>query len=424
MTLPPRAAGPIEPRAELGSSVLSVRDALAVGALGLFGRRGRSVLTALGISIGIAAIVAVVGISASSRANVLRVLDRLGTNYLTVTPGKSLGGDGTATPGQSPGGDGTATLPPESAGRLSMLDDVRAVSSTAAVDVTVRRSDRLPATNTKGTVVLAADADLLDTLNGEVAVGHWLDATPAGYPAVVLGKTAAQLQGVDLTRGDQMVWLGDQWFAVVGVLEEMPLAAELDTAALIAPQVAAEKFGYQGSPTTSYLRADPRDIDRVRKVAAATANPAAPSEVEVTRPSDALEARAATDTAFTTLLLGLGGVALLVGGVGIANVMVISVLERRNEIGVRRALGATRRHVRVQFLVEALAQAGLGGLAGVLLGALVTAGYATSMGWPVELPLEGLAGGVLAALAVGGLAGLYPASRAAHLEPADAVRPT
>ncbi|HVW44025.1 MAG TPA: ABC transporter permease [Amycolatopsis sp.] len=224
-------------------------------------------------------------------------------------------------------------------------------------------------------------------------------------------------------HGDQLVWLGDQWLAVVGVLDAMPLAPELDTAALVSPQIPEEKFGYAGSPTTIYVRANPQDIDAVRDVAPATANPASPSEVEITRPSDALEARAATDTAFTTLLLGLGGVALLVGGVGIANVMVISVLERRSEIGVRRALGATGRQVRIQFLVEALIQAGLGGFAGVVLGAIITVGYATGLGWPVDLPVEGLGGGVLAALVVGGLAGLYPASRAAALEPAEAVRP-
>ena len=399
------------PDPDLEPSVLKVRDALSVGLMGMLGRRGRALLTAVGISIGIAAMVAVVGISASSKANVLSVLDQLGTNYLTVTPGNTLGG-GSA-----------AQLPVASVGRLSLLDQVQAVTATAKVNVTVRRSDMVPATNTKGTVVLAANPNLLATLNGKLAQGHWLDAGLGGYPTVVLGQTAAQRQGVDLANGEQLVWLGDQWFAVVGVLQPSPLAPELDSAALISTQVAAEKFGYTGSPTTIYVRANPEDMDAVQQVVAATANPQSPAEVKVTRPSDALEARAATDTAFTTLLLGLGGVALLVGGVGIANVMVISVLERRTEIGVRRALGATRRHVRTQFLVEALVQAGFGGVVGMVLGVVITVVYALSMNWPVDLPVEGLLGGVLAALAVGGLAGLYPASRAARLQPAEAVRP-
>lgn len=406
-----RAVPETAPAPDLEPSVFKARDALSVGLMGMLGRRGRAMLTAVGISIGIAAMVAVVGISASSKANVLSVLDQLGTNYLTVTPGTSLG-SGAA-----------AQLPAAATGRLSLLDQVQAVSATAKVDVTVRRSDLVPATNTKGTVVLAANPNLLATLNGKLAQGHWLDAGLGGYPTVVLGKTAAQRQGVDLTNGEQLVWLGDQWFAVVGVLDAAPLAPELDSAALISTQVATEKFGYTGSPTTVYVRANPEDMDAVQQVAAATANPQSPAEVKVARPSDALEARAATDTAFTTLLLGLGGVALLVGGVGIANVMVISVLERRTEIGVRRALGATRRHVRTQFLVEALVQAGFGGVVGMVLGVVITVAYALSMGWPIDLPVEGLLGGVLAALAVGGLAGLYPASRAARLQPAEAVRP-
>ncbi|CAO5166355.1 putative ABC transport system permease protein [Frankia sp. AiPs1] len=414
MTAPLVAPSTDESRspAPVPRSVLTPRDALALGVQGLRGRRGRALLTSVGIAIGIAAIVAVIGISASSKANVLAVLDRLGTNYLTITPGQTLGSDE------------QAQLPPESVGRLSLLDHVQSVAATAQLGVTVRRTDVVPATNTKGTVVLAAEPDLLSTLNGRLRGGRWLDATPRDYPTVVLGVTAASRQGVDLSAGGQLVWIGDQWFAVVGILDEMPLAPELDNAALISTAVATQKFGYQGSPTTVYLRTSPADINGVRDVAAATADPVSPQEVDVTRPSDAIEARAATDSAFTTLLLGLGGVALLVGGVGIANVMVISVLERRGEIGVRRALGATRRHIRTQFLVEALVQAALGGLAGVLLGGAITVGYGLSMGWPIDLPVVGLAGGILAALVVGGVAGLYPASRAARLEPAQAVRPS
>ncbi|WP_368861870.1 ABC transporter permease [Frankia gtarii] len=389
--------------------MLDPRDAVRLGVLGLLGRRGRALLTAIGIAIGIAALVAIVGISASSRANVLAVLDRLGTNYLTVTPGQALAG-------------GPAELPADARRRLAHLDAVQAVATTGQLDVTLRRSDQLPRTITRGTVVLAADPGLLTTLHGTVAAGHWLDATPGSYPTVVLGATAARRQGVDLALGPQMVWLGDQWFAAVGVLAPMPLAPELDNAAMIGVGVAADRFGYQGSPSTIYLRADPSNIDAVRVVAAATADPRHPAQVQVTRPADALAARAATNTAFTTLLLGLGGVALLVGGVGIANVMVISVLERRGEIGVRRALGATRRHIRAQFLVEALVQAGAGGVAGVAAGGCLTVGYAVAMDWPVRLPLLGLGGGILAALVVGALAGIYPAARAARLAPAEAVR--
>jgi putative ABC transport system permease protein len=220
------------------------------------------------------------------------------------------------------------------------------------------------------------------------------------------------------------VWLGGQWFTVIGILEKLPLAPELDRSALVGYPVAQERLGSDGTPSTIYVRANPESVEAVRSVLAATANPQAPEEVEVSRPSDALEARAAAKTAFTSLFLGLGAVALLVGGVGIANVMVISVLERRREIGLRRALGATRRHVAQQFLTESLLLSGLGGVAGVSLGALVTITYASSQDWETVVPVIGLAGGVVAALVIGAIAGLYPAARAARLAPTEALRTT
>ena len=240
---------------------------------------------------------------------------------------------------------------------------------------------------------------------------------------MVLGAEAARVLGIDNVAGSPRVYIGGHWFTVVGVLEPLELTPSLDRAAIMGFPVAEEEFGIDGSASTLYVRTDPDQVDSVRAVLSSTANPQAPNEVQVTRPSDALEARAATDDALTALLLGLGGVALLVGGVGIANVMVISVLERRTEIGVRRALGATKRHIRVQFLVEALLLAAAGGLAGVALGAAVTGVYAAFRGWTLAVPFAALAGGVGAALAIGAVAGLYPAARAARLAPAEAVRP-
>ena len=220
------------------------------------------------------------------------------------------------------------------------------------------------------------------------------------------------------------MWLGDQWFAVIGILEPAPLAPDLDSAALIGYPVAEELFDTTRSPSTLYVRTVPEQVENVRAVLARSVDPETPDEVEVSRPSDALEARAATDEALRNLLLGLGAVALVVGGVGITNVMVISVLERRGEIGVRRALGARRVHIAGQFLAEAGVLAILGGLAGVLLGSVVTAIYARSQGWLVDVPVSALAAGAGIALGVGLLAGVSPAVRAARLDPAEALRPT
>ncbi|MDF5755422.1 ABC transporter permease [Spongiactinospora sp. TRM90649] len=385
------------------------RDVLRVGAAGLRARPTRVVLSALGIAIGIATMVGVIGISASSAEDLLRRLDTLGTNLLTVEPGSTLFGEG-------------AKLPEDALAMVRRIAPVTSASATGSITATVRRTDRISDAITGGISVQAADGELLRTLEGRVRSGAWLNAATGRFPSVVLGSVAADRLG--LTRAGGQVWIGGRWFAVLGVLDPLPLAPEIDRSALVGFEAAERYLGFDGHPTMIYERSADEAVADVQAVLPRTVNPEKPEEVSVSRPSDALAAKAAAAGAFTGLLLGLGAVALLVGGVGVANTMVISVLERRREIGLRRSLGATRGQVRVQFMAESLLLSALGGVAGALLGALATAGYAYSRDWPFVVPPWALGGAVGATLVIGTVAGLYPAMRAARLSPTEALATT
>ncbi|MEU6719967.1 ABC transporter permease [Nonomuraea sp. NPDC046802] len=384
------------------------RDVVRVGGSGLRARPLRVFLSALGIAIGIAAMLGVVGISASSQEDLNRQLEALGTNLLTVSPGQSLFGE-------------ASHLPAEAEGMIGQIAPVTEVTATGATPAKVYRNDRIPAAETGSISVTAARLDLIEDVGAGLAGGAWLNAATHRYPATVLGAKAADRLGVVQAGPQQRVWLGGQWFTVVGVLAPAPLAPELDSSALVGWPIAEERLGFDGYPTTIYARAQEEHVVAVREVLAATANPEKPNEVEVSRPSDVLAAKQATDATLNALLLGLGGVALLVGGVGVANTMVISVLERRAEIGLRRSLGATRGQIRVQFLAESLLLSAIGGVGGVLLGIGVTAAYAGFQGWPAIVPVWAMAGGVAATLVIGGLAGFYPAVRAAKMSPTEAL---
>ena len=393
----------------LAPARLSPRDVARVGAVGLRTRPMRAFLSALGIAIGIAAMVAVVGISSSSGAELDRTLSALGTNLLTVAPGRTILGE-------------DAELPLESEAMVERMDGVEAVSAIGKVgDAKVYRSERIAEVQTGGIITYAARIDLLDTVGATLGSGTWLNPATETFPAVVLGAGTAQRLGIGAAGPDVQVVVGGVRFTVVGILEPVPLAEELDSAALVGWPAATDRLGFDEHATTVYTRSREEVLDSVRAVLAATANPEAPNEVDVSRPSDALAAKQATSQAFAGLLLGVGAVALLVGGVGVANTMVISVLERRPEIGLRRALGATCGQIRAQFLAESLLLSALGGIGGVLLGTAVTAGYATYKLWPTVIPPLALAGGIAATLAIGAVAGLYPAMKAARLSPTEAL---
>ncbi len=394
-------------------SRLHPADVLRVASVGLRTRRARAALSALGVAIGIAAMVAVLGISESSKAGLVAQLNELGTNLLTVAPGQTFLGK-------------SAQLPEAAERAVRNLTSVRSAAAVTAISgASVRRNPFIEAAETGGIGVYAADSQLLGTLGGRVLQGRFLNPASERYPLVVLGTVAAQRLGVNsLTVHGRpvQVYLGDTWFTVAGVIGPQPLAPEMERAALIGYPIAHSVFGTSRHATMLYVRADPERVPEADALLAATADPQNPENTTVSRPSAALQARADAQSTLTAVFLGLGAVALLVGGVGIANVMVITVLERRPEIGLRRALGARAVHIAIQFLGESVLLSALGGCVGIALGAAATAGYSQTQGWIVVVPVLAVAGGVALALALGALAGLYPAVRAARLAPAAALR--
>jgi putative ABC transport system permease protein len=380
-----------------------------VAVVGIRTRRLRAALSALGIAIGVGAIVAVLGLSASSQAGLLAEIDRLGTNLLTVTNGQTFTGE-------------TAELPLSAPAMIARIGPVNQVQYIGALKTNAYRSPLIPPVNTNALTVDAASLQLPRAVATTVARGSYLNAATASQPVAVLGAAAAQRLGIDRIYPGARIWVGGTWFYVAGILNKAVLAPELDGAVLIGFEAARRYLHFDGHPSTIYVRSQTSQVAAVQSVLAPTANPENPSQVNVSQPSAALTARAAAQSALNGLFLGLGAVALLVGAVGVANIMIISVLERRSEIGLRRALGATKGQIRTQFLSEAIVLALLGGATGVAAGAVATLIYAHTRHWAVVIPTQAWAGGIAAAIAIGAIAGLLPALRAARMSPTQALR--
>lgn len=388
---------------------LRLSDLARLSVVGLRTRKLRAGLSALGIAIGVAAIVSVLGLSQSSSAGLRQEISTLGTNLLTVTNGQSLTGN-------------VAELPPSAPGMIGRIGPVTDVQETGTLNnVNVYRSPLIPANDTNALSVQAASLGLLGDVGTSVAEGSYLNAATETEPVAVLGAAAAQRFGIDHIYPGERIWLDSQWFYLAGTLKPSVLTPEIDSSVLVGFAAARTYLGFDGHPSTIYVRAQGDQVSAVQSVLADTANPQAPNQVDVSQPSAALVAQADAQGAFDSLFLGLGAVALLVGAVGVANIMVISVLERRSEIGLRRALGATKGHIRMQFLSESLFLALLGGVLGVGLGVLSTAVYASAKGWTVVVPVLAWLGGLGAALLIGAVAGLLPALRAARMSPTEAL---
>jgi len=376
---------------------------------GVKARRGRAALTSIGIGIGIAAIVAVTGISASGRADLLATLESLGTNLIKASPQAGFFGT-------------QENLPDGVLGMVERIGPVQEVTSTTQTDLLVRRTDFISEFEGGGISTLVTRSELLDVVGGKLTEGRFIKDALSDIPVTVLGSVTATRLGIRDLSIPTKILIENEWFGVVGILDELKIHPDLDRSVFIGYGVAKTLFNIDEEPTTIYVRSNPAYIEDVVEVLAPSMNPENPDQVSVSRPSDALEAQEAAEVAFTNLLLGLGSVALLVGGVAIANVMVMSVLERRMEIGVRRSIGATRKEIRYQFLLESVLLSGVGGLVGVLLGAGITLGYTEYSNIVFSIPILQVLGAIVLALLIGALSGVYPAIKASKIQPAEAVR--
>ena len=393
---------------------LRLLDLARLAAVGLRTRKLRAALSALGIAVGVAAIVAVLGLSRSSQNGLLTEISALGTNLLTVENGQAIGG-------------GTAELPAVAPAMIGRLPGVLAVQDIGATGANAYRSPLIPSVDTNALSVDAASLALPAAAGTSTAQGAYLNPATAREPVAVLGAAAAQYLGIDRIWPGERIWItqsgsaGGMWFYVTGILKPDVLVPEIDSSVLTGYPAAQEYLGFDGNPSTIYVRTVTSQVTAVDNLLAAQANPESPGEVSVSQPSAALTAQADAAGAFNGLFLGLGAVALLVGAVGVANIMVISVLERRSEVGLRRALGATKGHIRLQFLSEAILLSMCGGGVGVGVGVVATAIYAHTKGWAVVIPVQAWAGGLGAAVFIGAAAGLLPALKAARMSPTQAL---
>ena len=387
---------------------LSVLDTLATATLGPRGRPLRAVLSALGVAIGIASLVAVLGIPACFQAEAQAEFDAWGANMVIAQPATDR-----YTQEQTP-------LPESAPAMVSRIWSVKSTFSVRYVqDARAYRTDKMPEGQSQGLSVVIGDGDPLGTLSTAMASGRWFDDASAQLPTVVLGSNAAILLGAGV---DQRVWIGDSWWAVIGVLDPVPgFAAQLNSSTFLAPGWAEKQW--PNLPIGQILaNAYPGKVNAVTSVMAATVNPAKPTGVDVSQPTSYGMAQDFFLSMFANLALGLGGISLLVGGIGIANTMVVSVMERRGEIGVRRALGARTGQIGLQFVLEAGFIGLFGGVMGVGLGTYAVFCFAAYNAIQFAIPVWVLAAGPGLSILVGMLAGLYPSLKAARQSPTVTLR--
>lgn len=412
------ASGPITVEQEVPPARMAARDLFSEAVAGMFARPGRTVLTVLGTVLGIGALVATLGVAKTAGNQIVGRFDELAATSVVVTNEQGFFG------GQGP----RVALPPDAEERLLRLNGVTAAGSLGSVDVgdalvrSVPIPDPLAQTEFQMSVY-AASPGLLDAVRGNLRTGRWFDTghSERADRVVILGPGAAQR--LNVTRVDQqpVVFVGDDALVVIGILDTVQRQPELLNGLIVPEGTARALYEYE-SASTVQIDVEIGAASLIAEQAAIALAPNEPGLLLVQKPPEPADLRREVESDVNALFLVLGGVALLVGAIGIANVTLVSVLERVGEIGLRRALGAARRHIAAQFLVESTAMGLFGGVIGASLGVLVVVAISASRTWtPVLDPWVPLAAPLIGAV-TGLLAGLYPALRAARLEPVEALR--
>tara|TARA_B100000959_G_scaffold220128_1_gene232587 strand:- start:364 stop:1551 length:1188 start_codon:yes stop_codon:yes gene_type:complete len=389
------------------------REILSVAISGLTARKVRTLLIMLGPVLGAAGIVAAVGLNESAKGDVRQTLERLGTNLIVASA------DGSFSAGEAP------TLPEDAVERVmnvSTVDRVAGITEIGSLTVLPSQGGK-DFFRTIPVPVLTSDQNLLTVLDAQMLYGRFVNGADEDniFRSAVIGQDLAN--DYQYLPGEvRTIDVDGETYGIVGVLEKVDLVPKLDTAVIIPKSAAEEDFDVEQKPTTLYVRATEGNVDSTADALPMAINLGGNEAVTVAVPSDLLEAQGAVDTTLRNILFLMGGLALLVGGVGIANVMSISVIQRSGEIGIRRALGHTKMTIALQFVLEALFVGVLGGIVGVVTGVSVIYLVSSILGWiaTLNIPLFLVAGGM--ALIVSVIAGLYPAWKAARLEPLETLR--
>jgi putative ABC transport system permease protein len=404
---------------------LAARDLFDECLAGVFARPARTALTTLGTVLGIASLVATLGISRTAGNQIVTRFSEIAATQVTVQPRSSGGGGGG---GENPALRGSiGVLPWNVEDRLDRLNGV--VASGAVADVVnpgqIRTVPFIDPTAPSGRTlpVFAASPGLFEAVRGNIASGRWFDAGHVRRRdrIAVLGSDAAAELGV--TRLDNLpgVFVGDDLFTVIGILDDAPRDRGLTGGIIIPSSTAAWRFGVT-RPERVVIETELGAAQLIASQAAIALNPNAPESLGVTAPGTTRRTQDAIENDVNQLFLLLGLISLIVGAIGIANVTLVTVMERTGEIGLRRALGASQRHIAGQFLAESTVLGLVGGIIGASVGTIVVVAVSATRQWTPVLDMRLPAVAPVAGAIVGLLAGLYPSIRAARMEPVDALR--